>query len=171
MDSKRRFTPPPVGGVSLLVVFAVLCLTVFALLSLSTVRADDRLSQASARAVSGYYAADCQAQEVLARLRAGELYRGNYVAHTRPDGSPWETVLQQDVPTDYAYAGENLAWSNHLPDEELGAFQWFRLWQESKSHLAAMVNERYTHCGIAVLTGPYYEGEAQSYAVAVFCSY
>ena len=106
-----------------------------------------------------------------ARLRAGELYRGNYVAHTRPDGSPWETVLQQDVPTDYAYAGENLAWSNHLPGEELSAFQWFRLWQESKSHLAAMVNERYTHCGIAVLTGPYYEGEAQSYAVAVFCSY
>ena len=106
-----------------------------------------------------------------ARLRAGELYQGNYVAHTRPDGSPWETVLQQDVPTDYAYAGENLAWINHLPGEELGAFQWFRLWQESKSHLAAMVNERYTHCGIAVLTGPYYEGEAQSYAVAVFCSY
>mgnify|MGYP001029950065 CR=1 FL=1 len=106
-----------------------------------------------------------------ARLRAGELYQGNYVAHTRPDGTPWETVLQQEVPTDYAYAGENLAWSNHLPGEELGAFQWFRLWQESKSHLAAMVNERYTHCGIAVLTGPYYEGEAQSYAVAVFCSY
>lgn len=106
-----------------------------------------------------------------ARLRAEELFLGNYVAHTRPDGSPWETVLQEDVPTEYAYAAENLAWSNHAPGEDLGAFQWFSLWRESKSHLAAMVGEHYTHCGIAVLTGPYYEGEAQSYAVAVFCSY
>lgn len=106
-----------------------------------------------------------------ARLRAEELYKGNYVAHTRPDGSPWETVLQTDIPTEYAYAGENLAWSNHAPGEDLGAFRWFSLWKESKSHLAAMVGERYTHCGVAVLTGPYYEGEDQSYAVAVFCSY
>lgn len=66
-------TPPAVGGASLLVAFAVLCLTVFALLSLSTVRADDRLSQASAQAVEAYYQADCEAQEILARIRAGEL--------------------------------------------------------------------------------------------------
>lgn len=65
------FSPPAVGGISLLVVFAVLCLTVFALLSLSTVRADARLSEASAQAVADYYAADCQAQEILAQLRAG----------------------------------------------------------------------------------------------------
>ena len=78
MDERKQaeLSPPPVGGASLLVVFAVLCLTVFALLSLSTVRADDRLSQASARAVSGYYAADCQAQELLARLKNGEEPEG-----------------------------------------------------------------------------------------------
>ena len=69
---KGSFSPPALGGISLLVVFAVLCLTVFALLSLSTVRADQRLSDASARAVQAYYAADCQAQEILARLRFGE---------------------------------------------------------------------------------------------------
>lgn len=72
----KRFAPPAVGGASLLVTFAVLCLTVFALLSLSTVRADDRLSQASAQAAADYYAADLQAQEILARLRAGELPMG-----------------------------------------------------------------------------------------------
>lgn len=78
MPDKRqeRFSPPPVGGVSLLVVFAVLCLTVFALLALTTVRADQRLADASAKAVSDYYAADCQAQEILARLRAGEIPEG-----------------------------------------------------------------------------------------------
>ena len=73
MESKKRFAPPPVGGISLLVVFAVLCLTVFALLSLSTVQADVRLADASVRAVSDYYAADREAQEILARLRAGEF--------------------------------------------------------------------------------------------------
>ena len=64
---KGSFAPPALGGISLLVVFAVLCLTVFALLSLSTVRADERLSDASAQAVKNYYAADCKAQELLRR--------------------------------------------------------------------------------------------------------
>ena len=72
-DKKQeRFSPPAVGGTSLLVVFAVLCLTVFALLSLTTVRADVRLAEASVKAVSDYYAADVKAQEILARLRNGE---------------------------------------------------------------------------------------------------
>ena len=75
MTEKRRetFSPPAVGGVSLLVAFAVLCLTVFALLSLTTVQADARLAEASARAVEEYYAADYAAQEILARLRSGEI--------------------------------------------------------------------------------------------------
>ena len=51
---KGSFAPPALGGISLLVVFAVLCLTVFALLSLSTVRADERRSDASAQAVTNY---------------------------------------------------------------------------------------------------------------------
>jgi hypothetical protein len=76
-----------VGGSSLLVIFAVLCLTVFALLGLSTVQADGRLSDASANAVSAYYAADCQAESVLAQLRAGETpdgvtVQGNVYAYT-----------------------------------------------------------------------------------------
>lgn len=73
---REGFSPPAVGGSSLLVVFAVLCLTVFALLSLSTVRADVRLADASAQAVADYYAADCRAQEILARLRNGERPEG-----------------------------------------------------------------------------------------------
>ena len=76
MDDTRKFRPPLVGGSSLLVIFAVLCLTVFALLGLSTVQAGGRLSQASAQAVSDYYAADCRAEELFARLRAGELPAG-----------------------------------------------------------------------------------------------
>lgn len=71
--SKGFFAPPAVGGTSLLVIFAVLCLTVFSLLSLSTVRADERLSQASAKAVSDYYGADAEAEEILAQIRQGNV--------------------------------------------------------------------------------------------------
>ena len=76
MDKRRQFAPPVVGGSSLLVMFAVLCLTVFALLSLSTVQADRRLSDTSVQAVSGYSEADRQAEEIFAKLRAGELPAG-----------------------------------------------------------------------------------------------
>ena len=65
---RDHLSAPATGGISLLTVF-----TVFALLSLSTVRADERLSLASAQAVRDYYAADNGAQEILARLRAGEV--------------------------------------------------------------------------------------------------
>lgn len=70
-QKNKGFSPPAVGGVTLLSVFAVLCLTIFALLSLSTVSANGRLSDASAKAVSDYYAADVKAQRVLALLRSG----------------------------------------------------------------------------------------------------
>lgn len=73
---KERFSPPTLGGTSLLTVFAVLCLTIFALLSLATVQADRRLGDVSAQTVADYYAADCKAQETLARLRNGETPEG-----------------------------------------------------------------------------------------------
>ncbi|MEM5780832.1 MAG: hypothetical protein AAGU02_06760 [Lawsonibacter sp.] len=68
-----NISPPAVGSSSLLVIFAVLCLTVFALLSLSSVQANGRLGDASAQAVSDYYRADAQAESILALLRQGRL--------------------------------------------------------------------------------------------------
>ena len=72
--AKRGTSGPPaaVGGSSLLVIFAVLCLTVFALLTLSTAAADSRLSRDAADAVEAYYQADSQAEALWARLRDGE---------------------------------------------------------------------------------------------------
>lgn len=85
-ERKREgMTPPALGGSSLLVAFAVLALTVFALLSLSTVQADVRLADASAQAVSDYYAADCEAQEILARLRSGETVEGLKALEPTPE--------------------------------------------------------------------------------------
>lgn len=76
MKRRERITIPAVGGSTLLVIFAVLCLVVFALLSVSTVQAEKRMADAAAQAVTDYYAADLQAQEVFARLRAGEEISG-----------------------------------------------------------------------------------------------
>ncbi len=73
-------TTPPIGGSSLMVIFAVLCLTVFALLSLSTVEADARLSQKNADHVSSYYAAEVEAEEILAALRRGTIPEGVQVS-------------------------------------------------------------------------------------------
>lgn len=102
MTEKKRegFAPPALGGSSLLVVFAVLALTVFALLSLSTVRADVRLGDATEKMVSGYYAADVKAQEILAKLRTGaplpEDVEFEATISDYPDHS--ETIFSYSIP-------------------------------------------------------------------------
>ena len=72
MKHKQSF-PPLVGGCSLLVIFAVLCLTVFSLLTVSTARAEQRLSNVSADAVTAYYLADAAAEHIFARIRSGDI--------------------------------------------------------------------------------------------------
>lgn len=92
--ARERISIPPIGATSLLTVFAVLCLTVFALLTLSDVRADARLADASLEAVEAYYAADAQAQELLARLRAGERPQGVTVTPAKSEDG--RSVLRCD---------------------------------------------------------------------------
>lgn len=75
-EKRSGFSFPVVGGTSLLVMFAVLCLVTFAVLSLSTVKAGDRLGEASAEAVMEYYSADYEAERILAQLRSGILPEG-----------------------------------------------------------------------------------------------
>ena len=65
--------PLGIGLSSLLVIFCALCLSIFSLLSLSSARADGRLAEKSRDASCAYYEADTKAQEILARLRAGEM--------------------------------------------------------------------------------------------------
>jgi len=76
MKEQKGMSFPAIGGSSLLVIFAVLCLVVFSLLSLNTVLAEKRISEASAQATADWYAADLRAQEIFARLRAGEQVPG-----------------------------------------------------------------------------------------------
>ena len=71
MKNTNRIEPPTFGASSLLLIFASLCLTVFVLLTLSTVQADRKLSVVSANIVSDYYKADLEAEEIFSMLRAG----------------------------------------------------------------------------------------------------
>lgn len=73
---KKRMPLPSVGASSLIIIFAVLCLTVFALLSLSTVQANSRLCDRAIQSVTDYYEADCRAEKVLAQLRCGKVPDG-----------------------------------------------------------------------------------------------
>ena len=72
----KRNEVPMTGISSLLVIFAVLCLTVFAVLSVSTVKADCSLADKMAESVTGYYEADCQAEVILAQIRQGKVPAG-----------------------------------------------------------------------------------------------
>lgn len=92
MKERRSFTPNINGASSLIVIFSVLCLTVFAILALLTVRADARLGDAAAAAVTDYYAADALAQKDLAARRekavkndAPAVYQQDYKVSDKQD--------------------------------------------------------------------------------------
>lgn len=54
-----------IGSASLILIFIVLCLSVFGLLSLTSARSDLALAQKNAQAVQGYYEADTQGEAFL----------------------------------------------------------------------------------------------------------
>jgi len=58
------------GAASIILVFAVLCLTIFTLITLTTASAEKRLSDEAARMVLGYYEADTLAEHVYAEIMA-----------------------------------------------------------------------------------------------------
>ena len=76
MELKKTVPLPTVGAASLLVIFSVLCLTVFSLLSIATVQADTRLQSHTRTAVVDYYEADALAEQLLAQIRAGTVPHG-----------------------------------------------------------------------------------------------
>ena len=98
-----------IGTSSLVLIFVILSLTVFAVLSLTRVLADDRLSDRSADWVAAYYEADCKAEEMLKSINeAAEKDKANagIVSFTVPINDTMslevEAVLT-DTPRDGRY--------------------------------------------------------------------
>lgn len=136
MDDRRAVGFPSVGAASLLVIFSVLCLTVFALLSISTVQADQALHSRSAQAIEGYYRADCDAERTLALLRAGErpdgveeengLFRYTHpisdtqvlAVEVRVEGTNYEMIRWQAIPTQQWQSSDELPVWNGETEEE-----------------------------------------------------
>lgn len=73
MKNKTKRFPAIVGPSSLIVIFAVLCLSVFSILTLSTAKAQERLSTVSAESIKNYYKADSEAELILSKIRNGEV--------------------------------------------------------------------------------------------------
>ena len=87
MENSRKSPRINIGSASLVVIFATLCLTVFAVLSLTTANAERKLAEKAAQAVQDYYAAD------LACARKAEEIAG-ILALPLDDGDREERLRQ-----------------------------------------------------------------------------
>ncbi|NCC86798.1 MAG: hypothetical protein EOM05_02875 [Clostridia bacterium] len=68
MANERKTAGVNVGGASIIMVFSVLCLTIFAVLTLVSANAESTLAKKSATVISNYYVADENATETLAKV-------------------------------------------------------------------------------------------------------
>lgn len=64
----RKGAAPMLGGASLIMVFAVLCLTIFAVLTLLTADSERKISESYAKSVDDYYRADTEAAAFVSVL-------------------------------------------------------------------------------------------------------
>lgn len=71
------------GGVSILMVFVILCLVIFSALSLVSAQADLRLSTNTRNGVESYYKADANAAAVIAKIDAAIRTSGGDAAKLR----------------------------------------------------------------------------------------
>jgi Na+-transporting methylmalonyl-CoA/oxaloacetate decarboxylase gamma subunit len=69
-EKKSRFSVPHMGASLLLVTFLILCLLMFATLSVTSARSNYLLAERSAQRQADYYSAVNAAQEVLAAVTA-----------------------------------------------------------------------------------------------------
>ena len=88
----KKSPTPSVGISSILMIFMVLCLTTFGILSFSSARADLNLMKKNASAVKTYYEADAASEELL--VRADALFAASsesvsyYLSHGTAEGMP-----------------------------------------------------------------------------------
>ena len=68
MNEKQSGGRANIGTSSLILIFIILCLTIFGLLSLSSAGSDWKLAQKNAQSIKGYYEADSMAVEFTAMV-------------------------------------------------------------------------------------------------------
>ena len=65
------------GAVSLVMIFCVLCLAVFSVLTLATADRERNLAELTAQSAADYYAADCRAVQIVAALQEEDTIPGD----------------------------------------------------------------------------------------------
>ncbi len=75
-----------IGGISMLAIFVVLCMTTLAVLSLVSARADYALTEKTALASKQYYSADAKAEEKLAALLEVVEDGGDWYGYAQSEG-------------------------------------------------------------------------------------
>ncbi|MEA4814158.1 MAG: hypothetical protein VB112_04570 [Oscillospiraceae bacterium] len=93
---KRKPHGVSVGSALLIMILAVLCLTIFSVLSLSSANASLAMADRTAEETRGYYAADKAACAILSQILAGDEVAP---AATSP-GEDGATVYSYSVPID-----------------------------------------------------------------------
>ncbi len=104
------------------------------------------------------------------KIRSGEMYTNNYFLHERPDGRSWKTVLINDVPINFATAGENIAMYTEPGSYLWTAEEWFELWKNSPNHYRNIMNPGFTHIGAGILTASNAD-TIWGYGTTLFASY
>ena len=94
------------GAVSLVMIFCVLCLAVFSVLTLATADRERNLAELTAQSAAEYYAADCQAVEIVAALRNGDTVPEDveikHIISEYPDGPVEEADFSVPINDDLA---------------------------------------------------------------------
>lgn len=89
-----------------------------------------------------------------ADVRAREIKQS--FSHTRPDGSSFSTVLQQQG-VSYRGCGENIAWGQRTPEQVMNG------WMNSEGHRANILNKNYKNIGVG-----FYQENGVNYWVQLF---
>ncbi len=98
--------------------------------------------------------------ERAAQMKAEDMAKKSYFAHTSPEGvTPWHWFKQAGYA--FAYAGENLAirFSDSMDVQ--------RAWMNSPTHRANILNSHFTEIGIGIAEGMY-EGQKTTFVVQMF---
>lgn len=78
--------------------------------------------------------------------RASERAQMGSIAHLRPDGSQWWTVLEEYGVSNLEGSAENLAYGMDTPDAAMKA------WMESSTHKSAILGDQYRYMGVGRYT-------------------
>ena len=82
------------GSASIVLIFAVLCLTVFAVISLSSAIADSALVEVEATLLKSYYEADTLAEHILAELLEADVVPGEIRGVEILSGWDWDLDVE-----------------------------------------------------------------------------